>query len=254
MDCKTARLLLDFHRPRAGELAADEAADLERHLGCCPECDAAARAGRRLDDHLGLAVRDVPVPDKLRERLLARLKGERQAALRRKLAWAARGAAVAAALLIGVFVWWQYIGSKPPRLELDPLTEADIAKHNSRTPEQVEVWFQEHHQITMVAPKDFDYRFLADYELATLQGKPVPKLVFQRSENNGITRARVFVLTREQFDLSGLPTVPPDIQSLGRWLTVKEPPEAPNTRYLIIYEGDNGLDPLIDKDKLPQGA
>jgi hypothetical protein len=252
MDCKSARLLLDFHRPRAGDLAPDEAAELEGHLATCAECDAAARAQRGLDEHLGRAVRDVPLPAKLRERLLAGVRERHRAATLRKLAWAARGAAVAATLLLAVALWWHFVGSRPSRLDVGAVVEADFAKYNALTPQAVEVWFQERHRIAMVAPKQFDYGYLAEYELATLQGKPVPKLVFQRAEDNGITRARVFVLKRDEFDLEALPRDPPEVESLGRRLTIWDP-EAPDTAYLIIYEGES-LNPLIDRNKVPGRA
>jgi hypothetical protein len=236
MDCRTARLLLDFHRPRAGELPADEAADLERHLAGCPECDSAGRAERRLDEHIGRAVRDVPVPDGLREQLLARLKAERTAVFHRRLAWAARGGAVAAALLIGTFVWWHY-AQTPPRLDPETLLAEDFEKYDSPTPEKVQDWFKARCNVAMIAPRKFDYGHLAEYEMTTLKGKPVPKLVFHRWDESNRTRARVFVLARERFDLSDLPKVGEEVETFGHKLTLDGPAESPDTRYLIIYEG-----------------
>jgi hypothetical protein len=243
MDCKTARLLLDFNRPRWGELPADEAGELSRHLASCPECDAAGRAEHRLDEHFGRAVRDVPVPDGLRERLLERLKEERAAVLRRRVAWGARAAAIAAALLVATLLGWHFFGRQPATLKIDDVLVSDFEKYNDRSPQTVENWFREHRNVAMVAPPQFNYGYLADYDLATLQGKSVPHLVFQRAEDTGVTRARVFVLTREQFDLSALPGDPPELESYGRRLTVWDSPEEPQTRYLIVYDGDS-LQPL----------
>ena len=254
MDCRTARLLLEFQRPCAGELPADDEAELKDHLGSCPECGAASSTERRLDDYFGRAVREVSVPDNLRERLLGRLKEERSAALRRKLAWTARGVAVAATLLIGVFAWWYWIGSKPPHLDYASMVEADAIKYG-READGVQEWFRDHRQVTMVAPKQFDYRYLADYDLAPLQGKSVPKLEFKNSEGAG-TSARVYVVTTDQFDLETLrqdlanapvkADKPPVIESLGRELMLQESDEAPGTFYVIILQGDD-LQPL----KLP---
>src|SRR5262249_34683822 len=153
MDCRTARLLLDFRRPRGGELPAEDAADLERHLSGCADCDAAWRAERRLDDHVGRAVRDVPLPPGLRERLLGRLEEERSAVLRRRVAWAARGVAVAAAVLVGVFAWWHLVGSRPPELKYHELRDEDVTKYDARSAEDVQDWFRDHRQVSMVAPK-----------------------------------------------------------------------------------------------------
>ena len=76
MDCKTARTLFDYARPRCCELDPVEARALEEHLSRCPECDTLAHAERLIDDHLGKAVRQVDVPPGLRGRLLARLQTE----------------------------------------------------------------------------------------------------------------------------------------------------------------------------------
>ena len=65
MDCRTARHLLDYARPRVPELDRPDQEALDGHLAVCPECDALARAERQFDEHLGQAVRDVPVPQGL---------------------------------------------------------------------------------------------------------------------------------------------------------------------------------------------
>src|SRR5262245_49873352 len=71
MDCTSARLLLQYGTAQGWELAVPEREDLDAHLAGCPLCRALAEDEARLDAHLGRAVRDVPVPPGLRERLLA---------------------------------------------------------------------------------------------------------------------------------------------------------------------------------------
>jgi hypothetical protein len=253
MDCRTARLLLEFQRPCAGELPADDEAELKDHLGSCPECGAASSTERRLDDYFGRAVREVSVPDNLRERLLGRLKEERSAALRRKLAWTARGVAVAATLLIGVFAWWYWIGSKPPHLDPETALYDDLGNYNARSAEEVQDWFRDRKHVTMLAPREFDYSYLTWCGMAPLQGKEVPLLIFQRTED-AITRARVFVLAADQFDVGNLrielanippaePNKEPVIESVGRKLVLHDSAEAPGTAYVIIFDGDD-LKPL----------
>src|SRR5262245_18752627 len=97
MDCKTARLLLHFDRPGTPDLAGADADDLRRHLAECPECRPAADAERRADVKIGRAVRDVPVPEDLRARLVSRLKKDRSAWYRRRVVWPV---GVAAAVLL----------------------------------------------------------------------------------------------------------------------------------------------------------
>src|SRR5947209_5969151 len=50
MDCRTARLLLEFARPRAGELQGSDADALEGHLLACAECESLARLERLADE------------------------------------------------------------------------------------------------------------------------------------------------------------------------------------------------------------
>src|SRR5213079_210596 len=102
MDCRTTRHLLEFSRPRASELDNLDQDALNGHLAVCADCDSLARAEREADQHLSQVVRDVPIPLGLHERLLRRLRDEREDWYRR---WSARGlrlvVAVAAVVLLG---------------------------------------------------------------------------------------------------------------------------------------------------------
>ncbi len=103
MDCKTARMLVDFARPHASELDPSETQSLDEHLGSCADCGRLAQRERRLDAHLALAMRAVPIPIDLKERLQTRLLNERNQVYRRQIVrWAT---AAAAAVLIGLGIW-----------------------------------------------------------------------------------------------------------------------------------------------------
>ncbi len=103
MDCKTARMLVDFARPHASELDPSETQSLDEHLGSCAECGRLAQRERRLDGHLALAMRAVPIPIDLQERLQTRLLNERNQVYRKQIVrWAT---AAAAAVLIGLGIW-----------------------------------------------------------------------------------------------------------------------------------------------------
>src|SRR5579859_7283061 len=99
MDCKTARFFLHFYRPDTGDLDGPEVEELENHLAHCTECNALASGQRRLDQHLGRAMRAIEVPPRLRADVLDALTQQRRAWQRR---WLRRAtpAAVAAALLL----------------------------------------------------------------------------------------------------------------------------------------------------------
>src|SRR6516165_7065462 len=149
MDCRTARLLLDYARPHRTELPADEAAPLEAHLASCPDCETLARCERQADDRLGKAMRDVPMPDDLRQRIFERLQTERVKRQRRWLAWGARAAAVAAIVLVGA--WWWIHTQPAPKPQLDPVAMQE-ERRASKDREQIEAYFREEYGVTTVAP------------------------------------------------------------------------------------------------------
>jgi len=103
MDCETARQFLPFVTPSGKDLDGAEAAELHSHLEQCSPCNALAMNTGRLDQHLGRAMRDVPVPAGMKGRILRRL-GDQRAAVRRK--WLKRAGtvvAVAAAMMLALW-------------------------------------------------------------------------------------------------------------------------------------------------------
>jgi hypothetical protein len=241
MDCRTARLLLNFARPRPAELPADEAAALEGHLTGCPDCDCLSRAERQLDDHLGRAVRDVPDPEGLRGRLLDRLAAERQGWNRR---WLLRGAGVAtaaaAAVVIFVGLWLHW---RPPLPTLNPQEALAVQMElRNASPELVEDGFKEKYGMTVVAPREWlplNYTLLTHYGPCSCQGRIVPMLLFQR----GNDRARIYIVTNRQFDVKDAANLLPE-NSGGFTVEVRPHPDNPNIVYVIVYSG-NSLQPFL---------
>lgn len=74
MDCRTARDILDVVRPGAVDPDDKDVAAAAAHLENCDDCLLALRSYQALDRRIGRAVRDVPVPQGLRERLHAVLE------------------------------------------------------------------------------------------------------------------------------------------------------------------------------------
>jgi len=104
MDCDNARLFLPFVTPGGKDLNGPEAAELHAHLEQCSACNAMAMNAGRLDQHLGRAMRDVPVPVGMKGRILQRLADQRAAVRRHWLKRAGAFAAVAAALLLTLWL------------------------------------------------------------------------------------------------------------------------------------------------------
>lgn len=233
MDCKTARLLLEFARPGSAELQGSEAEALENHLGSCADCDALARTERELDNHVGRAVRDVPVPDRLRGRVLERVRTERRKRRRGVLAWGARAAVAAAVLVLaawGIFSWHR---GRLPDVDVSVAHLHDFVIQSADR-EKVEEWFREDYNVTISAPASFNYGLLKSFNLVPYQGKQVPALLFVH-ENH---RARVYILSDKEFNLSSLDMVERS-DSGGLTVEVWRPSANPQVAYLIVYTGNS---------------
>src|SRR5262245_7563408 len=105
MDCKTARLLLEFARPGHLELDPEESLALETHLRDCSDCGPIAQVERSLDEQLGHAMREVSIPADLRPRLLAHVAGARRSYYRRLAGRLSLAAAVLVAVVAGAAYW-----------------------------------------------------------------------------------------------------------------------------------------------------
>jgi hypothetical protein len=242
MDCRTARLLLDFARPQAPELHADDAGALQNHLDRCPDCHGLARGERQLDEHLGKAVRQVEVPAGLREQLLSRLEAERGDWHRRRFAHAARltVAAAAAALLLGWAGWHWIVNRRPP-----PIDPGQMLVGVNDSPDKRIQAEEALKRMGVETPLPrFNYHFLAcPPVLAELPGYPdqrKPLLVFVQNHH----RAWVYVIAAQQ-----LPDDVPPLLGEGTYKLQVERSEGEAYKFLVIYDSDT-----LDWLRLPEPA
>jgi len=237
MDCKTARMLLEFARPQALELEPRDANDLAGHFEQCPDCSAAAHAERRLDDCIGRAMRRVEVPETLRQNLLTRLHAERADWYRQRLGTVVRYCAAAAALLLiglGLYKAWR---PGPTKIDVVRILEDERGFRVTSSPEKVQEWLQELKVDTPV-PTEFRYVYLAmPPSIAKLQGRDVPVLYFSDNTRSN-TNARVYLLSaKDHFDLKSLPSRfnPAD----GYDYRVEVVPINQDTVCLVCFTGEN---------------
>jgi hypothetical protein len=227
MDCKTARLLLDFARPLHPELEESEGEALAGHLADCAACAALHRVERRIDDHLGKAMRDVPVPDGLRERLLGKLAKQGERRYLRRLAWGAAAAVAASVLFVAGLT---YFGQRPA-VDLNQLhaDSNELPGNGSDVEEFLKKRFQ---RPGLLAPTQFDYRGLIKCDWAYFQGKKVPCLVFRQ----GNDLAWVYIVNDRQFDLNALEAQGPlsgNLSAAVLWPSGGQK----HTAYIVIFTG-----------------
>lgn len=232
MDCKTARLLLDFARPQACELETEEVTALESHLDHCADCHSQARGDRQFDERLGKAMQQVEVPAGLRDQLLARLESERGDWYRQRFAHGARLVVAAAALLLLAWGTWYWVKDHSPA-PVDPSHVAEAAKRDAAEDPQArtEEALRRLGVDTPLSPH-LDYNWLACppalAELPGYPGRKVPMLVFSRGG-----RVALVYLIREK-------AIPNDTSDEIHGTTFKAallPSEGEPYRFLVLHDG-----------------
>lgn len=241
MDCKTARYLLDFARPRGHDLDGADRAALDAHLAVCTDCDSAARAERHFDDHLGRAVRDVPVPHGFKDRLLGKLRQQRDDWWKQVMGRGMRYAAAAAAILVVCIVGLWYYQSRKVPLNSDLVIENVKARYvTPSTRADADEWFKKRGK-TVEAPTDFEYAYLSSYDLTNFYGEVVPHLLFVRPSSPGQTTsvhvAQVFILSDNDWDIRELPARLDDPSGDQYKVTIRKPAGRKHA-YAILYTGD----------------
>ena len=234
MDCKTARLLLDFARPQACELETEEAAALDSHLDHCSDCHSAAHDERQLNDHLGQAMRRVEPPAGLRAQLLARLDSERGDWHRQRFARGARWSAAAAAVLLLGWSAWYWMERTPAPVDLQRVVESITGAAAQDPRVQAEKTLQRMGVNTPLSPH-LNYNLLIcppmEAELPGYPDRKVPVLLFERSGRH----ATVYLVKERAF--------PADLVGVAGGATYKAEllprSQGEGYRYLVIHDGDN---------------
>jgi hypothetical protein len=182
----------------------------------------------------------VPVPEGLRERLLARLHAEHRHVLRRR--WLSGLAAAATLLAVAALgVYWY---TRPTTFDLEASQSLFLPAGSA---EGVDRWFREHHGMQTAAPPDFNYALLASQRAVELQGRLVPELFFV--QNNA--SAQVLILPGDQFNLTALAAQGP-VSMGGLTVEVRRHPAGAPYAYLIVYTG-GGLNAFLVQEP-PQDA
>jgi hypothetical protein len=196
MNCRTARLLLDFGRPLAMELEEDDAEALQEHLVECPECGTAAQIERSADHAIGQAMRAVAVPAGLQNRLRASVDVRLRSQYRRR--WRRIGFAAAAAaclaFVIGFILWWP---ARPIQIQLDDVAQQmPLPGIRAFTPSQAQETLHSY-GFDVPVPMEFNYQTLQCCDRRPLKGRDVPVLIFTKNGH----QACVYILKASEWDL-----------------------------------------------------
>jgi hypothetical protein len=228
MECKQARLLLEVAHPLPAELEAQDKEELASHLADCPDCGPWAEGEHRLDDAMGRAIRAVPVPTELAQRILGRLQAERWLWYRVR---AVRLAAVAAILFIVFGLVWVLWWNRKPAPNWDEFSEAGRFLY---TAQQVEDSFAGK-GVEMIAPPQFDYGLLESHGLQDFQGRQVPYLLFVLPADKGGPPqiGEVYVLSNRQFNIGEVPQKL-TLSSGRKDIRILRHPERQDVLYVVV--------------------
>jgi hypothetical protein len=232
MDCNVARQLLEFARPGAAELDADDAAALERHLAACPECGPPARSERAFHAALARAMHGVAPPDGARLRLHTRLLAARMAWWRRTLLGALT-AAVALLLAVSAGVYWGRPTLDPYAVIQKVYEQTGLWRTNDEAREVVTSWLRQLDE-RLQAPEDLNYKLLISLERSDFQGlRSVPTMVFVRG---GDATMRVYVVRAHAFkNLRAFAEQP--VEDGGCTVAVRRYPELRDWVFVVVTAG-----------------
>ena len=238
MECRDAQFYLRLRHRAADELGADVTGALESHLAICTECAADARAAASFDRAMASAMKAVPVPAGLREKLFTQASAKQGTILRRKLYRAA--AACAAVLLLGGIALGVFSFTRP-KVNTEVFVEA--ATEQVYSPEETVKRWLVAHNLPARLPEDFDYNLLVGPGFAEVQGKMVPVVTFRspneiRHPERGFARVYIF---DGRFDLRGIS----DAQASYATARVIPQPNAGVTYVIVYSNGPRGLQQFL---------
>ncbi|MBN9520066.1 hypothetical protein J0H58_16320 [bacterium] len=230
MDCRDAQFYLRLRHPGRDEFEPEVSAALDRHVAGCPACAAADRALGGFDKAVATAMRAVPVPDGLRDRLFADAAARRGVLLRRKTY---RLAAAAASVLVvaGLFLGW-YSASRP-QPDTDALVMAGDELVNPLGGQKTVDQFLKSERLPAL-PEKFDPTLLVHTGTARVQGRDVPVLVYRTATG----WAKVYAFRSTSFDTK---TVRDAQQS---HCTARAYPVRDGVAYVVVFTGID-LNPFL---------
>ncbi|MCS6863867.1 MAG: DUF3379 family protein [Gemmataceae bacterium] len=224
MECRDAQFYLRWQRHATDELGAEVTTALRQHLAQCPVCAAESQALLAFDKAIARAMKAVPVPPALRDRIRTHVATQRGARLRVQLY---RTAVSVAAAVVLVLLGLSIFSSTRPRV--DPQMLAELADDQLHRPDDyIQNWL-----IAQKLPTELPHQF--DWELVThrgfddVQGLKVPVIVFTTPDGRDF--AKVYIFRKDgRFDMRDLHAGQASRASADVY-------DTPHAVYVIVYTG-----------------
>lgn len=198
MECRDAQFYLRLRRHAADELGADVTAAIDGHCATCAACAADARSAAGFDRAVATAMKSVPVPASLRERLVTQAARAQGAALRTK---ALRAGGMVAAALLAVAIGLGVFTNLRPTVNTQDLVE--INGDQFANAEGATQKFLAKHKLPDRLPQPFDYDLHVFNGFEEVAGNHVPVVVFRSPNDNGFAKVYIFAADG-RFDLKKL--------------------------------------------------
>jgi hypothetical protein len=224
MDCRDAQFYLRLRHPGRDEFEPEVTAALDRHVAGCPACAAADRAAGGFDRAVATAMRAVPVPAGLRDRLFTEAATRRGAVLRRKTY---RLTATAASVLVACGLAVGYYTATRPQPDTAALVDLGDETADPRQAEALVERFRKAEGLPAL-PERFDYGLFVHAGTERVQGRDVPVVVF-RSDRGW---AKVYAFRSTSFDVKAVRG------AQASHCSAKEYPAHDGVVYVVVHTRD----------------
>ena len=241
MDDHTAQLLMELLTLGNQELDPEQAAAVERQLRALPDLEMLSQHDREFDALIRPAMRDVPIPTGLMDRIHTKLASQRGGVQRRR---ALRWSGGAFALVIGVVAVWGLRWEARPVLDAEEF--ASFYDERMRDPfAHIQPWLADHH-VRFDPSLTFDPSLLTAFEMVEFQGERVPMLVFTNFREN--VTARVYIVRNRQFHLKAITEEARQSFCSVQILSDREEPD--RVGYVVLYTGGS-ITPFLLREASP---
>lgn len=237
MQCRDAQFYLRLRRHAGDELGTEVTADLDRHLAGCPACAADAALAAGFDRAVATAVRSVPVPAGLRDKLLAQASTHHGAVIRRKVY---RVAALAASLFFGVGLAFGVFSATRPKLDTQVMLASaeDVIQYPDKA---LAAWLAEH-KFPAQLPESFNTDLLLTLGSERVQGVEVPVAVFRHPTDPRFAKL-YFFRTDGRYDLKDLRNTDGSNTAAK---VIDDQRQFRGVKYVLVYPaGPDGLKPFL---------